>query len=177
MSQPIAPDYEQQFLLPPALGDWVGADHPVRFLREFVEQLDWAALGFVIPSAAQGRPVEIWPHTAVVQALRTRLVQPTEQALLRQRSQIIEPRFAQVKEHDRFRRWTVRGLTEVQTQWSLVCAPLNLRVLYRRWCDGTAGAAVQAEPTVPGNRPPERTSISQRLGQPVLSLLATLDYW
>ena len=56
MAQPIAPDYGQQFLFPPALEDWVPRDHPARFLREFVDQLDLAALGFVIPSASEGRP-------------------------------------------------------------------------------------------------------------------------
>ena len=56
MSHLIAPDYGQQFLLPPALEDWVGAEHPVRFLREFVDALDLPALGFVIPAAAAGRP-------------------------------------------------------------------------------------------------------------------------
>ena len=56
MSHVIAPDYGQQFLLPPALEDWVPADHPARFLREFVEQLDLPALGFVLPAAVEGRP-------------------------------------------------------------------------------------------------------------------------
>jgi transposase len=56
MSKAIAPDYGQQFLLPPSLEDWVGPDDPVRFLREFVDQLDLAALGFVIPAASEGRP-------------------------------------------------------------------------------------------------------------------------
>lgn len=56
MAQPIAPDYGQQFLLPPALEDWVPLDHPARFLREFADQLDLPALGFVIPSASEGRP-------------------------------------------------------------------------------------------------------------------------
>src|SRR5208283_4378825 len=56
MKQPIAPDYGQQFLFPPALEDWVPHDHPVRFLREFVEQVDLAALGFVMPVALEGRP-------------------------------------------------------------------------------------------------------------------------
>jgi transposase len=55
MAQPIAPDYAQQFLFPPALEDWVPADHPAHFLREFVDQLDLPALGFVIPSGAEGR--------------------------------------------------------------------------------------------------------------------------
>ena len=56
MAQPIAPDYGQQFLFPPALEDWVPADHPARFLREFVDQLDLAQLGFSMPASVEGRP-------------------------------------------------------------------------------------------------------------------------
>jgi len=56
MAQPIAPDYGQQFLFPPALEDWVSADHPARFLREFVDQLDLSTLGFAMPVAVEGRP-------------------------------------------------------------------------------------------------------------------------
>src|SRR6185312_8854535 len=56
MAQPIAPDYGQQFLFPPALEDWVPQDHPARFLREFVDQLDLGALGFAMPVAVEGRP-------------------------------------------------------------------------------------------------------------------------
>src|ERR1017187_8725459 len=52
----IAPDYGQQFLLPPALEDWVPADHPARFLREFVEQQDLPSLGFLMPAGVEGRP-------------------------------------------------------------------------------------------------------------------------
>ena len=56
MAQPIAPDYGQQFLLPPALEDWVPADHPARFLREFVDQLNLPEVGFTVPAAVEGRP-------------------------------------------------------------------------------------------------------------------------
>jgi len=56
MAAPIAPDYGQQFLFPPALEDWIGADHPARFLREFVDQLDLPALGFAMPVSLAGRP-------------------------------------------------------------------------------------------------------------------------
>ncbi len=56
MAQPITPDYGQQFLFPPALEDWVPTDHPARFLREFVEQLDLSTLGFAMPVAVEGRP-------------------------------------------------------------------------------------------------------------------------
>jgi transposase len=56
MAQPIAPDYGQQFLFPPALEDWVPADHPARFLREFVDQLDLPSLGFATVAGVEGRP-------------------------------------------------------------------------------------------------------------------------
>ena len=56
MAQPIAPDYGQQFLLPPSLEDWVPKDHPVRFIREFVDQQDLAKLGFAMPISNEGRP-------------------------------------------------------------------------------------------------------------------------
>jgi len=81
----------------------------------------------------KGRKIEVRPHTVVVQAMRQRLEDPTIRAQWRKRGTIIEPRFGQIKQHDGFRRWTVRGLEGVKTQWSLLCATLNLRVLYGRW--------------------------------------------
>jgi transposase len=81
----------------------------------------------------KGRQLEVRPHTAVVQAMRQQLQDPTLRAQWRQRSTIIEPRFGQIKQHDGFRRWTVWGLEGVKTQWSLLCAALNLRRLYARW--------------------------------------------
>ena len=81
----------------------------------------------------QGRQLEVRPHTAVVQTMRQALAEPLTRAQWRERSTIIEPRFGQIKQHDGFRRWTVWGLEGVKTQWSLLCATLNLRVLYARW--------------------------------------------
>jgi hypothetical protein len=91
----------------------------------------------------KGRQIEIWPHTTAVQAMRKRLsVDPRWP----RRAQIIEQPFAQIKQHDGFRRWTMWGLENVQVQWSLLCTALNLRVLYRRWKSGgsTVLAAVKA---------------------------------
>ena len=100
----------------------------------------------------KGRQLEVRPHTAVVQAMRAALQEPLTRARWRQRSTIIEPRFGQIKQHDGFRRWTVWGLEGVQTQWSLLCATLNLRVIYARWRvsrpPATAPAAVQAQAQV-----------------------------
>lgn len=65
--------------------------------------------------------------------MKEKLEQPEMRAQWEQRSRIIEPRFAQLKQHDGFRRWTVWGLETVRTQWSVLCATLNLRILYKRW--------------------------------------------
>jgi transposase len=92
----------------------------------------------------KGRQIEVWPHHPHVQAMRERLRQGTLQAQWQRRSEIIEPRFAQLKQHDGFRRWTVWGLEGVRTQWSLLCATLNLRVLYKRWRSGRGSEATKA---------------------------------
>ena len=56
MPRVIAPDYAQQFIFPPALEDFVPASHPVRFLREFVDQLDLNAIGLRTAEGLEGRP-------------------------------------------------------------------------------------------------------------------------
>lgn len=56
MSRPLRPNYAQRFLLPPALDDWIPADHPARFVRDFVDSLDLEALGICEPVAQEGRP-------------------------------------------------------------------------------------------------------------------------
>jgi len=65
--------------------------------------------------------------------MRTRLQETGPAALYRKRQEIIERRFGQLKQHDGFRRWTVRGLEAVQAQWALLCATLNLRILHKKW--------------------------------------------
>ncbi len=96
----------------------------------------------------KGRQIEVWPHTPVVQAMRQRLSQPVWQAQWRRRKVIAEPCFARVKQHEGFRRWTVWGLAGVKVQWSMICATLNLRVLYGRWQQKrTATAAMVAKTT------------------------------
>ncbi len=56
MSHTIDAERRQLLLLPPSLDDWVPPEHPVRFVRDFVEALDLEELGFVREPGEAGRP-------------------------------------------------------------------------------------------------------------------------
>jgi predicted GIY-YIG superfamily endonuclease len=64
---------------------------------------------------------------------RAKRLDPVKRALLRRRKVIVEPVFGMVKEGEGFRRWTVRGLENVRTQWALVCTAYNLKKLAKAW--------------------------------------------
>jgi transposase len=56
MSREIFADYDQLLMFPPAVDDWVGPDHPARFVRDFVDSLDLESLGLRVRESAMGRP-------------------------------------------------------------------------------------------------------------------------
>jgi transposase len=69
MSHEIRADYDQLLMFPPSVEDWIGPDHPARFIRDFVDRLDLEALGFHIPCSDVGRPgyapdlfVKVWAY-------------------------------------------------------------------------------------------------------------------
>ena len=93
----------------------------------------------------KGRQIEVWPHTPVVQAMRARLRQRAVHQQWSRRREIIEPRFGQIKQHESFRRWTVWGLESVRAPWSLLCATLNLKVLYQCWRSRRGGSRASAK--------------------------------
>jgi transposase len=66
MCYEIEPNYEKQWLFPPSLEDLLGADHPARMVREFVDAQDLKALGFKTriedgrPSYGSSLQLKVW---------------------------------------------------------------------------------------------------------------------
>jgi len=56
MSHEIKADYNQQYILPPSIEDWVPDSHPARFIRDFLDNFDLSELGFKEPKGISGRP-------------------------------------------------------------------------------------------------------------------------
>lgn len=56
MARMIAPDYNQTMFLPPSVEDWVGPNHPARFIRDLIDSMDLEWEGFVVPRVQNGRP-------------------------------------------------------------------------------------------------------------------------
>jgi transposase len=72
------------------------------------------------------------PRSAMVKhAMQTRLADPARRLLYKQRSQIIEPIFGQIKDPRGIRRFQRRGLIAVDAEWKLICATHNLLKLWR----------------------------------------------
>jgi len=57
MRKIIEADYQQVMLLPACVEDWVGGDHPARFIREFVESLSLQDHGFEEVKSEEGGEV------------------------------------------------------------------------------------------------------------------------
>jgi transposase len=56
MSRQIEADHSKQFLLPEALDDYIGSDHPARFIYEVVSQMDLRSFGTNYSNTDEGRP-------------------------------------------------------------------------------------------------------------------------
>jgi hypothetical protein len=87
-------------------------------------------------SSKRGRTVQIHPQHDTLVRWRERLKDERMRALLKKRGSIVEPLFGWFKQGMDFRRWTVRGLENVRTQWLLLCTAANLRRLHRDWTKG-----------------------------------------
>jgi len=78
----IETDYTQIYLLPPSIEDWVPNDHPVRFIREFVDSMNLREYGFKDQSNKEGRPsysanllLKIWLYNYYEKIYSTRQIE------------------------------------------------------------------------------------------------------
>jgi transposase len=79
MNNEIRASYNDVYLLPPSVEEWIPADHRVRFIREFVESLDLDAMGFKSRAAEVGAPsysadllLKVWLYGYMTEIRSTR---------------------------------------------------------------------------------------------------------
>lgn len=68
---------------------------------------------------------------SVADKMRSKLRTKSGHEVYRFRKAIVEPVFGQIKEARGFRRFSMRGLTKVKAEWTLVCLTHNLLKLFR----------------------------------------------
>jgi transposase len=95
-------------------------------------------------SNKRGRTIELSEHHEAMARQRAKQKNPDAQAKLARRGVIVEPTFALAKHDLEFRRWSYRDLASNRTQWSLICATINIRKLYAAWLNSGVGLAKTA---------------------------------
>ncbi len=65
----------------------------------------------------------------LTQQMRTRLRRGGHRSRYRLHKQVVEPVFGHIKECRGLRRFLLRGLNQVQAEWSLLCTAHNLLTL------------------------------------------------
>ena len=81
----------------------------------------------------KGRRIEVSLHDAALQSHRRWMETPEARAAYRLRKQLVEPVFGIVKEQQGARRFLVRGIEAVRSEWSLLAVAFNLRTLQKAW--------------------------------------------
>ena len=126
-------DRSQTLLLPESLEDYVGAQHPVRFLEAFVEGLDLAACGFARTKAADtGRPpfapgdllkLYLWGYLNKVRSSRRLELECGRNLELLWLMRKLQPDFKTIAD---FRRDNAGAFKKVFRQFNLLCRELGL---------------------------------------------------
>jgi len=91
------------------------------------------AFGVCTNNALRGRTLQIGPHEPAVRHHRAWMETEEAQRVYRRRQQLIEPLFGILKTQLGAWRFTLRGLSEVEAEWTLLATAFNLRTLWRLW--------------------------------------------
>ena len=90
-------------------------------------------LASVCTSNKRGREIEVTVYRGSVLKQATKHKDGSLGQAMRQRLGTVEAIFGWIKQQLELRRFTVRGLDNVRSQWSLVCLTSNLSRIYRVW--------------------------------------------
>jgi transposase len=107
------------------------------FSEEAVTAPELAEVDLHVPPDRQkhgeplGTATKRGPQGEAADRMREKLKSPDGHAVYARRKAIVEPVFGQIKEWLRFRRFSLRGLGNVQAEWDFVCAAHNLLKLFR----------------------------------------------
>jgi transposase len=110
-----------------------------------------AEASMAAPSAEASATASPEPASAPtrVEAMREKIKAGGHDSPYRLRKQLPEPVFGQIKQARGFRQFLLRGLENVQAEWSMVCAAHNLlKLAQRRTLSALQSMAVQARPSV-----------------------------
>ena len=93
----------------------------------------WPVRAQCTPSTTKGRSIAISPHDAARRTHRARMATDVATTASRRRTTLPEPVFGSRKERQGARRFLLRGLANVQAEWTLLAVACNLRTLARIW--------------------------------------------
>jgi hypothetical protein len=80
---------------------------------------------------AEENPPEAGAESSLREQMKQKLASDAGRDVYRMRKAIVEPVFGQIKEWRGFRRFSLRGLDNVRSEWKLVCLTHNLLKLFR----------------------------------------------
>jgi hypothetical protein len=83
----------------------------------------------------RGRTLEISPYNEVVERQRKKQELTVNKERQSKRKATVEPVFGIIKHNWGFRRWTVRGISNVRAQWNLMCTVFNLNKIFKVWVE------------------------------------------
>ena len=91
------------------------------------------AFGVCTRARETGRSLAIGPHDEVLRRHRAWMSTTEAKEAYRLRKRVVEPVFGIIKEQQGARRFLLRGLANVMTEWTMLVTAFNLRTLYRAW--------------------------------------------
>ena len=99
---------------------------------ESFQRLEQIGIEAVISLGREGKTARpIADRRAATKRMATRLESETGRAAYRRRKALVEPVVGWIKEIQRFRRFSFRGIAKVRAEWDLVCLATNLKRMHR----------------------------------------------